>query len=40
MPPDLMKYLNERELRDLVAFLSKLDGKNPNALDGSGGSGH
>jgi quinoprotein glucose dehydrogenase len=26
MPSDLMKYMNQRELRDLVAYLSSLDG--------------
>lgn len=26
MPADLMKYLSKRELRDLVAYLSSLDG--------------
>jgi quinoprotein glucose dehydrogenase len=27
MPSDLLKYLNRRELRDLVAYLASLDGK-------------
>ena len=26
MPVDLLKYLNKRELRDLVAYLATLDG--------------
>jgi hypothetical protein len=26
MPADLVKYLNRRELRDLVAYLKSLDG--------------
>jgi quinoprotein glucose dehydrogenase len=33
MPVDLMKYLNKRELRDLVAYLASLDGS-PQALVG------
>ncbi len=38
MPPDLTKYLNDRELRDLIAYLAGLDGKNPQALiDAVGG---
>ncbi|MFN9912385.1 MAG: hypothetical protein ACK53L_07365, partial [Pirellulaceae bacterium] len=27
MPADLVKYLNKRELRDLVAYLASLDGQ-------------
>jgi quinoprotein glucose dehydrogenase len=37
MPVDLMKYINRRELRDLVAYLVSLDGKN---LDESKEKGH
>ena len=33
MPVDLLKYLNKRELRDLVAYLSSLDGS-PGAIVG------
>jgi len=40
MPADLMKYMNKRELRDLVAYLGSLDGS-PKAVvglnDSSGG---
>jgi quinoprotein glucose dehydrogenase len=32
MPADLIKNLNHRELRDLVAYLVSLDGKNPRAV--------
>ena len=41
MPADLMKYLNQRELRDLVAYLASLDGS-PEATVGldSAQSGH
>ena len=41
MPADLMKYLNKRELRDLVAYLSSLDGSEnaTGGLDDSNG-GH
>lgn len=39
MPVDLLKYLNKRELRDMVAYLSTLDGSpdsvvGPNAIQG------
>ncbi|MCY2984732.1 MAG: HEAT repeat domain-containing protein [Planctomycetota bacterium] len=39
MPVDLLKYLNKRELRDLVAYLATLDGSpvavaNPNEAQG------
>ena len=33
MPVDLLKYLNKRDLRDLVAYLSSLDGS-PGAIVG------
>ena len=33
MPVDLLKYLNKRELRDLVAYLATLDGS-PAAVAG------
>ena len=33
MPVDLLKYLNKRELRDLVAYLATLDGS-PAAIAG------
>jgi quinoprotein glucose dehydrogenase len=33
MPADLMKYMNKRELRDLVAYLKSLDGS-PSATAG------
>lgn len=38
MPADLMKYLTKRELRDLVAYLSSLDGS-PEALKSFGATG-
>lgn len=38
MPADLMKYLTKRELRDLVAYLSSLDGS-PDALKSFGATG-
>ena len=39
MPVDLLKYLNKRELRDMVAYLATLDGSpdsvvGPNAIQG------
>jgi quinoprotein glucose dehydrogenase len=40
MPIDLLKYLNKRELRDLVAYLATLDGS-PAAVAGpNSGGGH
>lgn len=38
MPADLMKYLTKRELRDLVAYLSSLDGS-PESLKSFGATG-
>ncbi|MFN9916608.1 MAG: hypothetical protein ACK53L_28715, partial [Pirellulaceae bacterium] len=33
MPADLVKYLNKREMRDMVAYLASLDGE-PNKGNG------
>jgi quinoprotein glucose dehydrogenase len=40
MPADLMKYMDRRELRDLVAYLASLDGSEAKAKDAKKGKGH
>ncbi len=36
MPVDLMKYMSRRELRDLIAYLTSLKSKNPDASAATG----
>ncbi len=40
MPNDLLKYLNRRELRDLVAYLASLDGKEVKEKNAKKPKGH
>ena len=40
MPVDLLKFLNRRELRDLVAYLASLDGKEVKAKNAKKPKGH
>ena len=40
MPVDLLKYLNKRELRDLVAYLATLDGSSAAIAGPNDSEGH